>query len=412
MNLNDPSSNVFFENAVRALNIPDGTVDLLRRPWRELTVSLPIRMDHGGVGVFTGYRIQHNGARGPYKGGVRYHPAANRQEVESLASLMTWKTALLNLPFGGAKGGIECDPLQLSENELKQLTRRYIMNIEHIIGPQRDIPAPDMGTNSKTMGWMMDAYGQVHGYEPAAVTGKPLELGGSLGRESATGRGVVYVLNELAKEMNIPVAKQTSIAIQGFGNVGSWAAQFAHQEGYSIVAVSDIECGVYNSNGLDIPLLVDHLEKGELIKSFKGGEIISNEELLEIKTDILIPAAIENTITVNNIDRLRCKIIIEAANHPITPEADKELHSRGVTVIPDILANSGGVTVSYFEWTQNVQQFQWDEIRIQTELQKRIKTAYQAVQSKVIKDNLSYRDAAFQIGISKVAEAVELRGFI
>lgn len=412
MNLNDPSSNVFFENAVRALNIPDGTVELLRRPWRELTVSLPIRMDHGGVGVFTGYRIQHNGARGPYKGGVRYHPAANRQEIESLASLMTWKTALLNLPFGGAKGGIECDPLQLSENELKQLTRRYIMNIEHIIGPQRDIPAPDMGTNSKTMGWMMDAYGQVHGYEPAAVTGKPLELGGSLGRDSATGRGVVYVLNELAKEMNIPVGKQTSIAIQGFGNVGSWAARFAHQEGYSIVAVSDIECGIYNSSGLDIPLLVDHLEKGEVIKSFEGGEIISNKELLEIKTDILIPAAIENTITVNNIDRLRCKIIIEAANHPITPEADEELHKRGVVVIPDILANSGGVTVSYFEWTQNVQQFQWDEIRIQTELQKRIKTAYQAVQGKVIKDNLSYRDAAFQIGISKVAEAVELRGFI
>lgn len=412
MNLNAPSSNVFFENAVRALNIPDGTVDLLRRPWRELTVSLPIRMDHGGVGVFTGYRIQHNGARGPYKGGVRYHPAANRQEIESLASLMTWKTALLNLPFGGAKGGIECDPLQLSENELKQLTRRYIMNIEHIIGPQRDIPAPDMGTNSKTMGWMMDAYGQVHGYEPAAVTGKPLELGGSLGRESATGRGVVYVLNELAKEMNIPVGKQTSIAIQGFGNVGSWAARFAHQEGYSIVAVSDIECGIYNSSGLDIPLLVDHLEKGEVIKSFEGGDIISNKELLEIKTDILIPAAIENTITVNNIDRLRCKIIIEAANHPITPDADEELHKRGVVVIPDILANSGGVTVSYFEWTQNVQQFQWDETRIQTELQKRIKTAYQAVQGKVIKDNLSYRDAAFQIGISKVAEAVELRGFI
>jgi len=412
MNSPDSSSNVFFENTVRALNIPDGIVDLLRRPWRELTVSLPIRMDHGGVEVFTGYRIQHNGARGPYKGGVRYHPDANRQEVASLASLMTWKTALLNLPFGGAKGGIQCDPLQLSENELKQLTRRYIMNIEHIIGPQRDIPAPDMGTNAKTMGWMMDAYGQVHGYEPAAVTGKPLELGGSLGRESATGRGVVYVLNELAREMNIPVGEQTSIAIQGFGNVGSWVAQFAHQEGYSIVAVSDIESGIYNSNGLNIPLLVDHLEKGGEIKSFKGGEVITNEELLEVNTDILIPAAIENTITANNIDRLRCKVIIEAANHPITPEADEELHSRGVTVIPDILANSGGVTVSYFEWTQNVQQFQWDEIRVNTELQKRIKTAYRIVQDKVIKENLSYRHAAYQIGIAKVAEAVELRGFI
>jgi len=412
MNSPDSNSNIFFENAVRALNIPDGTAELLRRPWRELTVSLPIRMDHGGVGVFTGYRIQHNGARGPYKGGVRYHPAANRQEVASLASLMTWKTALLNLPFGGAKGGIQCDPLQLSENELKQLTRRYIMNIDHVIGPQRDIPAPDMGTNAKTMGWMMDAYGQIHGYQPAAVTGKPLELGGSLGREAATGRGVIYVLNELAKEMNIPVGEQTSIAIQGFGNVGSWVAQFAHQEGYSIVAVSDIESGIYNSNGLNIPLLVEHLAKGVGIKSFKGGEVITNEELLEVNTDILIPAAIENTITVNNIDRLRCKIIIEAANHPITPEADEELQARGVTVIPDILANSGGVTVSYFEWTQNVQQFQWDEIRINTELQKRIKTACRIVQDKVIKENISYRDAAFQIGIAKVAEAVELRGFI
>lgn len=412
MILTNSGSNIFFENAVRALNIPDGTAELLRRPWRELTVSLPIRMDHGGVGVFTGYRIQHNGARGPYKGGVRYHPNANKKEVESLASLMTWKTALLNLPFGGAKGGIECDPLQLSENELKQLTRRYIMNIEHIIGPQRDIPAPDMGTNAKTMGWMMDAYGQVHGYEPASVTGKPIELGGSLGRESATGRGVIYVLNELAKEMGFSVNKDTSIAIQGFGNVGSWAAQIAYQEGYSIVAVSDIDCGIYNSNGLDIPRLTNHIAKGGTIKSFEDGETISNEELIGVDATIFIPAAIENTITIDNLDKLKAKVVIEAANHPVTPDADQELRSRGVTIIPDILANSGGVTVSYFEWTQNIQQFQWDEIRINSELKTRIKNAFESVQGKVAKENLSYRDAAFQIGIAKVAEAVELRGFI
>jgi glutamate dehydrogenase (NAD(P)+) len=403
--------NIFFEKAVSRISLSSGTSDLLRKPWRELTVSLPIRMDNGTVKVFEGYRIQHNGARGPYKGGIRYHPEANKEEIATLASLMSWKTALLNLPFGGAKGGIQCDPTSLSENELKRLTQRYIHSIEHIIGPQRDIPAPDMGTSEKTMGWMMDTYGQLHGYQPACVTGKPIELGGSLGRNSATGRGVIYILNEVAKDFKLE-KKETRVAIQGFGNVGAWAAQLAYESGYSVIAVSDVFGGTYNPEGLNIPELFNHYAESGKIPTFKLGTSISNSELLTLNTDILIPAAIENSITETNASEITAGIIVEAANHPITPQADEILESRNITVIPDILANAGGVTVSYFEWTQNIQQFQWDEQRINRELLSRMVAAYTQVRKKSLEEDISLRQAAFQIGIGKVAKAVELRGFV
>ena len=403
--------NIFFEKAVSRISLSSGTSDLLRKPWRELTVSLPIRMDNGTVEVFEGYRIQHNGARGPYKGGIRYHPEANKEEIATLASLMSWKTALLNLPFGGAKGGIQCDPTSLSENELKRLTQRYIHSIEHIIGPQRDIPAPDMGTSEKTMGWMMDTYGKLHGYQPACVTGKPIELGGSLGRNSATGRGVIYILNEVVKDFKLE-KKETRVAIQGFGNVGAWAAQLAYESGYSVIAVSDVFGGTYNPEGLNIPELFNHYAESGKIATFKLGSSISNSELLTLNTDVLIPAAIENSITETNASEITAGIIVEAANHPITPQADEILESRHITVIPDILANAGGVTVSYFEWTQNIQQFQWDEQRINRELLSRMVAAYTQVRKKSLEEDISLRQAAFQIGIGKVAKAVELRGFV
>ena len=403
--------NLFLDQASDRLNLSEGLREMLRRPWRELQVQVPVRMDDGRIEVFTGYRVQHNGARGPYKGGVRYHPEANLEEVRALASLMTWKTALVDLPFGGAKGGVQVDPAQLSEPELNRLTRRYTLNIEHLIAPNRDIPAPDMGTNAQTMAWMMDAYGQLHGYTPAIVTGKPVELGGSLGREAATGRGVGYLLMEAAKDLEIDPSG-ARIVVQGFGNVGSWAVRLLQESGCRVVAVSGIRGGVYSARGLDITALLEHYRVTRSVPGFPGGENITNAELLELDCEVLVPAAIGNVITAENAPRIKAKVVLEGANHPTTPEADDILADRGVTVLPDILVNAGGVIVSYFEWTQNLQEFHWEEDRVNGELRKTIVRAYHAVRDRVVSEGLTYRQAAFDIGVQRVARAIELRGFL
>ncbi len=403
--------NLFYDRAAERLELPNGCREMLRRPWRELQVQVPVRMDDGRVEVFTGYRVQHNGARGPYKGGVRYHPHADLEEVRALAALMTWKTALMDLPYGGAKGGVQCDPNQLSEDELNRLTRRYTLNIEHLLAPNRDIPAPDLGTNSQTMAWMMDAYGQLHGHSPAIVTGKPVELGGSLGREAATGRGVAYVLREAANDLNLdPMGAR--VVIQGFGNVGSWVARLLYDYGSRIIAVSGVRGGVYNSQGLDIPRLLEHQRTARAVPGFSGGENITNSELLELDCEVLVPAAIGNVITGENASRVKARLLLEAANHPVTPEADDILNERGITVLPDILVNAGGVIVSYFEWTQNLQEFRWEEERVNEELGKIIKRAYREVRKRATSEGITYRQAAFEIGVDRVATAVKLRGFV
>ena len=403
--------NLFFDDAADRLGLTNGLREMLKRPWRELQVQVPVRMDDGEIQVFTGFRVQHNGARGPYKGGVRYHPEADLEEVRALASLMTWKTALVDLPYGGAKGGVQVDPAQLSQGELNRLTRRYTQNIEHLIAPNRDIPAPDLGTNAQTMAWMMDAYGQIHGHSPAIVTGKPVEMGGSLGREAATGRGVAFLLQEAAKDLGLDT-EGARIVVQGFGNVGSWAARIMYDNGCRIIAVSGVDGGVFNAGGLDIPRLQDFQNMTGGVSGFTGGEQISNRELLELDCDVLVPAAIDNVITEDNANSIKAPLILEAANHPITPEADRILGEGGVTVLPDILVNAGGVVVSYFEWTQNLQEFHWEESRVNEELKKTMLRAYHEVRARSTSEGITHRQASFEIGVQRVVRAVELRGFV
>ena len=400
-----------FDIAADRLGLAPGVRLMFCEPWRELRVSLPVRMDDGRIEVFIGYRVQHNAVRGPYKGGLRYHPQADEDEVRALASLMTWKTALLDIPFGGAKGGIELDPHDLSENELNRVTRRYTRNIHHLLGAYRDIPAPDMGTNAQTMAWIMDEYGQIHGYNPAIVTGKPVEVGGSAGREAATGRGAVYVLQEAMRDLGID-ARSARVVVQGFGNVGSWFCRIAHQEGMQVVAVADHTGTTYASQGLDIPALVEHVRLNRTVKGFTGGESLNRDDIFSIESDILVPAAIENVITEENAPSISTKLVLEAANHPVTPEADRILSERGIPLLPDILVNGGGVTVSYFEWTQNLQQFSWPEARVNDELKRRIVSAYEAVTAKARETGQTFRQAAFEIGVERVATAARLRGFV
>ena len=403
--------NLFFDQAAERLGLAEGRREMLRRPWRELQVQVPVRMDDGHINVYNGFRIQHNGARGPYKGGVRYHPEADQDEVRALAALMTWKTALMNLPFGGAKGGVQVDPTELSNEELNRLTRRYTINIVHLLAPNRDIPAPDMGTNSQTMAWMMDAYGQIHGHSPACVTGKPVEIGGSLGREAATGRGVSYLISQAANDMGMN-PDGARIVIQGFGNVGTWTAKLLQEYGCKVVGVSGVQGGVYNSNGLDIAALLEHQNQSGVVPGFAGGDNVTNAELLELECDVLVPAAIGNVVTAENAPKLKTKLIVEAANHPLTPEANDILAKRGIRVMPDILVNAGGVIVSYFEWTQNLQEFRWEESHVNEELIKIMARAYGEVREKAQTEGITHRQAAFHIGVERVARAVELRGFV
>ncbi len=403
--------NIFFDQAADHLDMNEGVRKLLRRPWRELQVSVPVRMDDGRIEVFNGFRIQHNGVRGPYKGGTRYHPMADLEEIKALASLMTWKNALVDIPFGGAKGGVQCDPRDMSEYELNRLTRRYTINIEHLLGVNRDIPAPDLGTNSQVMAWMMDAYGQIHGYTPGIVTGKPVELGGSAGRSSATGRGVVYVMREVARQLGMNV-EGARIVVQGFGQVGSWTVRILGEMGCNVIAVSDVLGGVYREKGIDVEKLMQHKERAGTVVGFSDADLIRNEDLLELDCEFLIPAAIDRVITEDNAPRVKARVVVEAANHPLTPGADEILNDRGIPIIPDILANAGGVVVSYFEWIQNLYQRQWEEERVNDELNKIMTKAYQAVQETVDRRNITYREAAFLIGVKRVAHVAKLRGFI
>jgi glutamate dehydrogenase (NAD(P)+) len=401
----------FFHQAANRLDLRDEMREVLASTYRELAVQIPVRMDDGKMAVYRGYRIQHNGARGPYKGGIRYHESADLDEVRALAALMTWKNALIDVPFGGAKGGVQCDPRTMSSGELERLTRRFTTMISYIIGVHRDIPAPDMGTNAQAMAWMMDAYGQKHGYAPGIVTGKPVELGGSPGREEATGQGVVICAAESATRIGLDF-EGARVAVQGFGNVGYWTAALAEKQGAKIVAASDVGGGTHSASGLDVAALVAHQREAGSVSSFPEGEKVSNEELLALDCDILIPAAIQGVIDGSNAESVRARLLVEAANAPVTPVADMALGDQGVTVVPDILANTGGVTVSYFEWVQNIQEFRWELTDVTKELTKRMSRATEDVFSRAERDGTTLRGAAFDIAVERVARAAELRGYI
>jgi glutamate dehydrogenase (NAD(P)+) len=402
---------LFFDRAADHIGLSDEMRAVLRGTYRELRVQVPIRMDDGRLEVFTGYRVQHNGARGPYKGGIRYHPDADLDEVRALAALMTWKTAVVDIPYGGAKGGVQCEPMTMSERELQRLTRRFTQMISYVLSVNRDVPAPDVNTNAQTMAWMMDAYSGRYGYTPAIVTGKPVDLGGSYGRDAATGRGVVYCLDEAAKDLGISLDGAT-VAVQGFGNVGSWTARLIGELGCTVVAVSDVRGGVHRDDGVDAQALFDHSREAGSVVGAPGTEAITNEELLELDVDVLIPAALDRVITHDNADRVKARLIVEAANYPVTPAADDILQSKGVVIIPDILANAGGVTVSYFEWVQNIQQYRWEEDQVNAELRKVMSKAWRNVQARATVDALPLRLAAFALAVEKVERAARLRGYV
>jgi len=400
-----------FDRAANLINLEGYMRRILLSPFREVQVEVPVRMDDGRIEVFTGYRIQHNGARGPCKGGIRYHPEADHDEVLGLATIMTWKTALMDIPFGGAKGGVTVDPKKLSRLELERLTRRFTQRISILLGPYRDVPAPDVNTNPQVMAWILDEYSSRHGYTPAAVTGKPVSLGGSLGRDEATGRGVMYVMTEYARDFGLPL-KNARVVIQGFGNVGSHLARLlAAEAGAKVVAVSDVNGGVYNDRGLDVPGLLAHAAGGRSVSEWPGGKAITNDELWTIPCDWLVPAALGGVITREaNAKTLDCKVVVEAANAPTTPIADLILADRGIPVIPDFLANAGGVTVSYYEWAQNLQQYRWTHEQVNRELQATITRAYAGVRDLAKEKGATLRTAAYAIALQRVAEAERLRG--
>ncbi len=397
-----------FQAAADHMKLEQDIQMLLRTPYREMIVQIPVRMDDGHLELFHGYRVQHNAVRGPYKGGLRFHPEVDLNEVRSLAALMTWKTALVDIPFGGAKGGVTCDPTTMSRRELQALTRGLTQKIDMCLGVYRDIPAPDVNTNAQVMAWIMDEYGKKHGYTPAIVTGKPVNLGGSLGREAATGRGTMLITREACKALQISL-KGASVAIQGFGNVGSWTARLLAEQGAKIVAVSDVHGGIFNERGIDIPALLEHFKANGGVSGMSGAKSISNAELLTQKVDVLIPAALGAAIDHHNASQIQAKLVIEAANSPVTPQADEILRRAGVQVVPDILVNAGGVTVSYFEWVQNLQQIRWDEAHVNSELEKKMLPAWQAVQHVATEDKLPMRIAAYVVALKRLAEATRQR---
>jgi len=403
------TANHYFEQAADWMGLDREMRILLKIPHREIRVEIPIRMDDGHLESFVGYRVQHNGVRGPQEGGIRYHPQVDHDEVRALAELMTWKTAIVNIPFGGAKGGVTCDPSKMSKWELERLTRRFTSKIALILGPYRDIPAPDMNTNAQVMAWMMDEYGRKQGHSPAVVTGKPVELGGSKGREQATGRGVSMVCAEAAPQFGISL-KGARVVIQGFGNVGSFAARYLHEAGCRVIALSDQFGGVVNREGIDVKAALAHVEQHKKLDGLAGASPISNDDMLLLECDILVPAAIGGVINSSNAERLQCKMIVEAANAPTSARADAILERRKIPLIPDILANAGGVTVSYFEWTQNLTQFFWEEEKVNEELHRILKKAYAEVSALAISRHLAMRQAAFVVALDRVAAATRLRG--
>ena len=399
-----------FEDASSFLALDEGMKNYLRHPKREFTVHFPVTMDDGSIRIFTGYRVHHNTVRGPTKGGLRYHPLVDLNEIRALAMWMTWKCAVVNIPYGGAKGGVIVDPRDLSTPENRRLTRRYATEISILISPEGDIPAPDVGTDQQTMAWIMDTYSMHKGYSvTAVVTGKPLEIGGTLGRQTATGRGVTLTTREALK-MRDKNFSDVTVAVQGFGKVGSVAAKFMSAEGAKIVAVSDVSGGVCNPKGLDIEALTFHVSQTSYVKGFPGGDAISNEELLAFDCDILVPCALENQITAQNADQVKAWLVAEGANGPTTPAADKILEDKHVLLIPDILCNAGGVIASYFEWVQDLQYFFWSEKEIDNRLEHIVVDAFNAVMNKAEQRGIGTRLAAQVLGIERVARATEVRG--
>jgi glutamate dehydrogenase (NAD(P)+) len=399
-----------FDGAARILNLEPGIWKILTHPKRQIIVSCPVQMDNGEIEVFTGFRVQYNITLGPAKGGIRYHPGVSLDEVTALAAWMTWKCAVAHIPFGGGKGGVICDPTKMSKREIEALTRRYIAEIVDAIGPEKDVPAPDVNTNEQIMAWVMDTYSMHVGHTTTSVvTGKPIELGGSLGRREATGRGVMIVTREAVKHLGFSL-KGATVAVQGFGNVGSVSAQLLAEQGAKIVAVTDWKGGAFNQNGLDITKLLAHVQHTKTVDGFPGGEPLSAANLFPLEVDILIPAALENQITIENAPAIKAKVVIEGANGPTTPDAHRHLHERGVFVVPDILANSSGVTTSYFEWVQDRYGYFWTEKEVNERLEAKMCEAFNAVLQTSLKYKVDMRTAAYIVAISRVATVTRMRG--
>ncbi|MGI8593511.1 MAG: Glu/Leu/Phe/Val family dehydrogenase [Solirubrobacteraceae bacterium] len=403
----------YFTVAADRLAIPDDLRAVLLSSYREVQVQIPIRREDGKLHVYSGYRVQHNGARGPYKGGIRYHPEVDLDEVRALASLMTWKTAIVGIPYGGAKGGVNCPAGDVAEEEKQRITRSFIDKIEKVLGPMRDIPAPDVGTDAQVMAWMMDEYGKLHGHTPAVVTGKPIALEGSYGRESATGRGLVYLYREAAPALGL-TPPETRVVVQGFGNVGAWAARIIAGLGCTLVGASDAFGAIHSEAGIDAEALARHTADGGRVAEFagEGVEPISPEELLALECEVLIPAALGGMIHEGNADLLRCTLLLEGANSPTTPNADQILTDKGIPVIPDVMANAGGVVVSYFEWVQNLQHFRWDERDVNDKLGSIMRRAYRECAARAQKDDVPLRIAAYELGMERVLEAARARGYV
>jgi glutamate dehydrogenase (NAD(P)+) len=401
-------SHFYFNKAADVLGLSDKIRTLLLTPLRTIKVEIAFEGEDGEIQTYTGFRVQHNKARGPMKGGLRYHPHVDEDHATALANLMTWKTAVVDIPYGGAKGGINCDPRTMSDKDLYEVTVRFVEQMKDVIGPSIDIPAPDVNTNARIMGWIMNEYSKYEGFSPGVVTGKPLELFGSEGRNAATGRGVMDVLSEALSETGKSFSDVT-VAVQGFGNVGSNAARLIAEQGANIVAVADHTGGVSKADGLDIPALIEYVAEHEGVKGFSGGEAFDNSEIITWDADVLVPAALEDAIHKDNAADVKASIIVEGANGPTTPEADEILNQRGVLIIPDILANAGGVTVSYFEWTQNIQRFKWDEERVNEELDKIMHKAYRSVREEATEHGIDMRTAAFVLAIRRVGKAALAR---
>jgi len=401
----------YFDTACDRLGVPDDVRDVLRTSYRETVVQIPVRFADGKIHVFKGYRVQHNGARGPYKGGLRYHPDVDLDEVRALAMLMTWKTAIAGIPYGGAKGGVNCRSDQLKPEELQAITRSLMDKIDKVLGPNRDIMAPDVGTNAQVMAWLMDEYGKLHGHTPAIVTGKPIPLEGSYGRESATGRGLVYLYREAAPKLGLSPST-TTVVVQGFGNVGSWAARILQQLGVRIIGVSNADGAIRNDDGIDTVKLHEFIEQGGKLTDYEGVDTISPDDLIAIPCDVFVPAALGGMIHEGNADRVQCKVLLEGANSPTTPVADEILREKDVYVIPDVMANAGGVVVSYFEWVQNMQHFRWEEREINDKLGNIMRRAFREVDAVARQKDLCLRDAAYELGIERVIETARTRGYI
>jgi glutamate dehydrogenase (NAD(P)+) len=402
----------WFQAAAERLELPEDLAAVFRSSYREVQVQVPVRLGDGKVHVFSGYRVQHNGARGPYKGGIRFHPEVDLDEVRALAELMTWKTAIVNIPYGGAKGGVNVDPSKLEARELQQVTRSFTNKIEKVLGPQRDIPAPDVGTNAQVMAWLMDEYGKLYGHTPACVTGKPIALEGSFGREAAAGRGVVQMFREAARGTDLDPAGATFV-MQGFGNVGGWAARLMQELGATMVGVADASGAVGAADGIDAERLAEHVREGGRVADFdSGAEQIDPDDLVALECDVFIPAALGGMIHGENADRMRCRMMVEGANSPTTPKADEILNDNGVLIVPDVLANAGGVVVSYFEWVQNLQHLRWTEDEVNEKLGEIMRRAFREVAERARENGSPMRPAAYELGIARVVEAASTRGYI